>query len=81
MKSGSDNFRKSAIIDIMNRAREYGFKVYVYEPTIEEFDGFDVVKNLVDFKKKSTVILANRFSPELEDVKDKVYTRDVFNNN
>jgi len=81
MKSGSDNFRKSAILDIMNKAREYGFKVYIYEPTVDEFDGFEIIKDFDEFKEKSTVILANRLTKELADVESKVYTRDIFHNN
>ena len=81
MKSGSDNFRKSAILDIMNKAREYGFKVYIYEPTVDEFDGFEIIKDFDEFKEKSTVILANRLTKELVGVEDKVYTRDIFHNN
>ena len=81
MKSGSDNFRKSAILDIMNKAREYGFKVYIYEPTVDEFDGFEIIKDFDEFKEKSTVILANRLTKELAGVGNKVYTRDIFHNN
>lgn len=81
MKSGSDNFRKSAILDIMNKAREYGFKVYIYEPTVDEFDGFEIIKDFYEFKEKSTVILANRLTNELAGIENKVYTRDIFHNN
>ncbi len=81
MKSGSDNFRKSAILDIMNKAREYGFKVYIYEPTVDEFDGFEIIKDFDEFKEKSTVILANRLTKELAGAENKVYTRDIFHNN
>ena len=81
MKSGSDNFRQSAILDIMQQVREYGFKVYIYEPNLTEYAGFEIVNNLKEFKERATLIITNRFNLELSDVKDKVYTRDIFNNN
>lgn len=83
MKSGSDNFRKSAIIDVIELLKERGCRTYIYEPTItgNEFNGCEVVNDLVEFKERSNVIITNRYDTELDDVKEKVYTRDVFNNN
>lgn len=83
MKSGSDNFRKSAIIDIMERLKKHFLIIDIYEPTINgtQFDGCRVVKDLEEFKRECDVIITNRYDSELDDVKQKVYTRDVFNNN
>ena len=83
MKSGSDNFRKSAILDIINELKKYFLSFYIYEPTINdvEFEGCTVVKDLDEFKRECDIIIANRYSEELDDVKKKVYTRDIFNNN
>ncbi len=87
MKSGSDNFRKSAILDVMDKVR---FKKFIYEPTINDKEtkimassilGCEIVNDLQEFKKKCDVIITNRYNHELDDVKDKVYTRDIFNNN
>lgn len=79
MKTGSDNFRSSSIRGIVRRLRERGVKVIVYEPTLEvdSFDGLPVV-GLEQFKEISDVIIANRLSPDLDDVAEKVYSRDVF---
>ena len=87
MKSGSDNFRKSAILDIMDMVR---FKKFIYEPTINDKEtkimassilGCEIVNDLQEFKKKCDVIITNRYDSELDDVKEKVYTRDIFNDN
>lgn len=80
MKAGSDNFRQSSIQGVMRRIMEKGIKVVIFEPTIEEkcFQGCRVIKSIEEFKAISDVILANRLQTDLEDVKDKVYTRDLY---
>lgn len=80
MKSGSDNFRSSAIQDIIKNLRANNIKVIIYEPTLnkEEFDGFKVVNDINEFKNTSSIILANRQEELLNDVKEKVYTRDLY---
>ena len=80
MKADSDNFRASAVWDIMDKLLDSGLKLVIYEPIVKEdnYNGIPVINNLEDFKKTSNVILANRFDKVLEDVSEKVYTTDIY---
>src|SRR5699024_2773307 len=80
MKTGSDNFRQSAIQDIIEQLKEQDVEVIVYEPSIEdvEFEGLAVVNDFATFKEKSNVIVANRLDEAIQEVREKVYTRDLF---
>ena len=81
MKTGSDNFRQSSIFGLRDRLSWKSVRIVVYEPTLDTdlFEGYAVINSLEEFKEISTIIVANRYSKELDDVRDKVYTRDVYN--
>src|SRR5699024_2045446 len=83
MKSSSDNFRESEVLDIMNQLSEKGIEVIVYEPTWKEdtYDNYRVITDLNAFKQNSDIIITNRMTEELADVPEKVFTRDIYNNN
>ena len=83
MKAGSDNFRSSAIQDVMELLRAKGIEVQIYEPTINQntFEGYKVINDLETFKESSDIILANRMDDNLDGEQEKVYTRDLFKEN
>ncbi len=83
MKSGSDNFRSSAIQGVMEKLKNSGVNLVIYEPAIKDntFNDYEIVHDLKLFKEISDVIIANRIDDELNDVEDLIYTRDVFRDN
>jgi len=82
MKAGSDNFRASAILDIIKGLKANNQKVIIYEPTLKvsEYNGCEIVNDLNKFKEQSSIIMANRVTDEIKDKKEKIYTRDLFEN-
>ena len=81
MKEGSDNYRESAVLDIIKKIKNEKYKIFLYEPLITdtEFQGLQVINNLEKFLEKSDLIVANRLSDDLDKVINKVYSRDLFN--
>ena len=82
MKAGSDNFRASAILDIIKGLKANNQKIIIYEPTLKEneYNGCEIVNDLNKFKTESSIIMANRVTNEIRDEKRKIYTRDLFEN-
>jgi UDPglucose 6-dehydrogenase len=80
MKTGSDNFRDSSVLDVIRRLKSAGRSVIIYEPILKtaEFEGCAVIHNLETFKMTAGIIVANRVADDLNDVREKVYTRDIF---
>ena len=83
MKKNSDNYRESAILDIMNELKNKNYKIILYEPIFikESMDGINICNDLEKFKSDSDIILANRFDECLDDVSKKVFSRDIFHAN
>ena len=81
MKKGSDNHRSAAVIDIISKLILADKKIIIFEPQIKEssFLNCEIINNLEEFKSSSQIIITNRMSPDIDDVKDKVFTRDIFN--
>jgi UDPglucose 6-dehydrogenase len=81
MKQGSDNFRESAVLEIMGLLKAAGIEVLVYEPTVAQYHDYETVEDLSDFAARSSVIMANRMDQALLKYREKVYTRSVFDTN
>ena len=81
MKSNSDNFRESAVIDIINILKDNNISILIYEPQIDNFEGFEINNSLKDFEKDCDIIIVNRLDENLHQLKHKVFTRDLFKNN